>query len=402
MTEISDWWYKSYFLLPHIYLDEITEKGFAPRFIGFYDTEYGITNPTYVPGKFLDEQGGTEYPDDKYRDKHAIRVVFKDRPLGNYPILRNIANGHFHEKYIVSKNNIDPFDVMKTDEYGNLIFKANLKQYPPHSVTLWNKVQLTLIEIEPYGTPEDLAKLAKDARFMAKIVEDNKKAMTDVYFHRNENKLLLTRVAGAGSTIMLLQDKINSILQHLETMQDEFIDMQLEVREKQIRGIKSVEGRYAFNAAWDKVNEQDISKTIASIKADIRKINALVEADGIMTDSQKQLLMSQVANVLSPDYMRKALGTLIPQPVETATGQQTVYKPTNITPTNEAYNYMKEHVDGRISDEALLENIRNIISREKQETPNSATQKTEERPQIMVDSKRRVIYNNGQQREIGQ
>ncbi len=390
MTEIS-FAYKSYFTLPHIFLDETTGKGFAPRFIGLYDREYGIRNPTYVPGKFIDDKGGTEYPDDAYRDKHAVLLAFKHKPLGNFPFLRNISEGHLHERYIVSTNNIDPFDVMKDDEYGNIVFKANLIKNPPHSVTLWNGTQLTLIEIEPYGTPEDLENLAKDARFMAKIVGDNKKALSDVYFHRNENKLLLTRVAGAGSTIMLLQDKINAILQQMEIMQDQYIDMQLEVKDKLSKGIKSTEGKYAFNAAWDKVHEQDISKTIASIKADIRKINALVEADGILTDGQKQLLFTQVANVLSPDYMRRVLVNIIPQTIETAKGQQTIYKPISSTPTQEAYSYMQEHVEGKLSDEQLLQNIRNIVERKpKETTPNAGVQKTEERP-IVLDNKGRPV-----------
>ncbi len=397
MTEIN-FAFSSYYTLPHISLDEITGRGFDPRLLGLYDKVYGIRNPTYVPGKFIDEKGGTEYPDDAYRDKHAVLLAFKHKPMGNFPILRNMGDGHFHEKYIVSTNSIDPFDVMKEDEYGNITFKANLVKDPPHSITLFNNTQLTLVEIEPYGTPEDLAKLAKDARFMAKIVEDNKKAQSDVYFHRNENKLLLTRVAGAGSTIMLLQDKINAILQQMEIMQDSFIDMQLEVRDKMSKGIKGAEGKYAFNAAWDKVHDQDITKTIATIKADIRKINSLVEADGMLSDGQKQLLFTQVANVLSPDYMRRSLGNLIPQTIETAKGQQTVYRPTEPTPTNEAFSYMKDHAEGRLSDEQLLQNIRNIITRkEEEQTPNAATQKTEERPIVLDNRGRQVPYYGNQQ-----
>ena len=394
MTEIN-FAYDSYFTLPRISLDETTGKGFAPRFIGLYDRTYGIRNPTYSPGKFIDDKGGTEYPDDAYRDKHAVLLAFKHKPLGNYPILRNISEGHFHEKYIVSVNDIDPFDVMKDDGYGNIVLKANLVKDPPHSVTLWNGTQLTLVEIEPYGTPEDLEKLSKDAGFMAKIIEDNKKAQKDVYFHRNENKLLLTRVAGSGSTILLLQDKINALLQQMEIMQDAFIDMQLEVKDKMSKGIKSIEGKYAFNAAWDKVHEQDISKTIASIKADIRKINALVEADGILTDGQKQLLFTQVAGVLTPDYMKKALVNIIPQTIETAKGQQTIYKPTVPTPTQEAFSYMNEHIEGKLSDEQLLQNIRNIINRKEEETPNAATTKVEERP-IVIDTRGRTVPYYGQ------
>lgn len=397
MTEIGSLTYKSYFTLPHILLDETTGKGFTPRFIGLYDREFGIRNPTYTPGKFIDETGGTEYPDDVYKGKHAVLFSFKHKPLGNWPILRNIAEGHFHEKFIVSNNSIDPFDVMTEDEYGNIIFKANLLNDPPHTATLWNGAQLSLVEIEPYGTPADLEKLAKDSSFMAKLVEDNKKTQTDVYFHRNENKLLLTRVAGAGSTIMLLQDKINALLQQMEIMQDAYIDMQLEVRTKLSKGIKDAEGKYAFNAGWDKVHEQDISKTIASIKADIRKINSLVEADGILTDGQKQLLFTQVANVLTPDYMKRALTNITAQTIDTAKGQQTVYAPVSPSPAQEVYSYMNNHLEGKMSDEQLLQNIRNIVEHKTTEqTPNAATQKIEERPpMLMVDTRgKQIPYYN--------
>jgi hypothetical protein len=376
----------------------MTGNGFAPQFIGLYDSEYGIRNPNYVPGKFIDKKGGTEYPDDAYRDHHAVLLAFKHKPFGNYPVLRNISNGHFHEKYIVSTNEIDPFDVMKSDEYGNIIFKANLVTDPPHSVTFWNETQLSLIEIEPYGTPADLEKLAKDAGFMATLVQDNKKALKDTYFHRNENKLLLSRVAGQGSTILLLQDKINSLIQNYELYMEQFINLQLEVQDRMSKGIKSVEGQHAFGIQWDKPIEQDISKTISSIKADIRKMNALIEADGILTEGQKQLLFTQVANVLSPDYMKKALVNIIPQNIETASGQQTIYKPTNPTPTTQAYSYLNEHIKGNLSDEHMLENIRQILDRRKQDetNPNSGVQKQQEIP-IILDRNGRPIATDYQQ-----
>ncbi len=377
MTEIN-FAYRSYFILPRVYLVE-SGKGFAPLLLGIYDLEYGIRTPSYAPGKFIDDRGETEYPDDQYREKQAMHLAFKHKPLGNYPILKNMGNGHFHEKYIVSINDISPNDVYRSDSDGNIIIWGNLKQDPPYSKTLWNGRQVTLVEIEPYLTPEELDQLARDSEYLSKVIMDNKQAMEQVYKHRNENRLLTTRVAAGLSTIALLQGKINSLLDNYELTMEEVIALRLENGSKLNKGIKLAEGKYGINAPWDKVAEEDMTKTIASIRQEIRKIGALADADGIMNDNIKAVLFQQTLSTLGLDYVRKAIGA--------ATTDGLTSIPVKPSPTQELLEYTKQHDSAQITDAELQLRIQDMLKKmegEQQSTPNSATVRQEPQTQ-MVD-----------------
>ncbi len=375
MTYIEGTW--SFDGLPHIYL--ITPQ-FRVKSLGYYDPDYGTdTDFTYKSGRFVDELGEMYHNDTKYKDKHCLVTSFIHPPLGNYPGLRKLGRAHYHVKFFVSTSAIRINEVIEKDpETGDMFIYASLFHVPPVTIVLEDGSQETLYEVTPHGNRSELENLMKDLNFFTKVKEKYRDAESKMHEMESQNFILTTRNIAAESTVLQLQDNVNTLLKNYQIAQEKVINLQLAVKERLRAGIEGVEGEYNLGIPWDNITLEDTERTTAMLQADIRSISAMMKMSGGLSETQKQTLCLQVANVVGFDYLQRFMTGAKQYESPTPSGIHRMTVPQQMTPTDIMVEYARQYQNNQISEEeynkAILEQLGRLRNSLKREDPNSAIQ----------------------------
>ncbi|MDD5454188.1 MAG: hypothetical protein PHW62_01630 [Candidatus Ratteibacteria bacterium] len=380
MSYIEKTW--SFETLPHIFL--IDDK-FKLIDLGWYDPAWGVeTEITYKPGKFVNELNEIWYDDRQYKDKQCLVVDFKHPILGNYPVLRKVGRGHHHIKYIVSKNAIRAYDVMEKAESGDLFIYASLAHNPvvtkihePYD-ELPTNTQESLIEIIPHLTAEELEKLSKDINFVTSIKEMYQSAESKKHELVSQNYILKARVVASDGVVMQLQSYVDTLLKSYQWALDKVIGLQLSIKEKTSQGISMVEGEYNLGVPWDNIDAEDMSKTAAIMQSDIRAISSMMQKDGGMAESQKQILAVQFLNVVGVDWMKRFMYGSDPRTIVSPLGNQSMTITQNPTPLELYITKAQLFQNNRMSEEdfkrASVDFLTAMRDQFKVQEPNSAVE----------------------------
>ncbi len=380
MTYIRD--FKSYNSLPHIFL---VDKNFHYKDLGVYDPDWGVeTDIAYKPGKFKNDRDETIHQDTQYEGKQSLVVAFKHMPFGNYPILRKIGRGHFHIKHFVSETAVRPHDVIaQVPETGDMFIYADIVEYPPVTIVQYDNTQETLYELRPHVSPEDMGRISHDVNFLMHIKEQLMSSTQKQQDLEAKNFILHTRNVAAESTVLQLQDHVDILLKNFQVVQDEVINMKLSLKDKLKHGLEIIEGKYNLGIPMHHVDFENTEKTAAMMQADIRAVGAMIKMSGTLSETQKQTLVLQVANVVGIDYLRKFLLGVEQYNVSTTTGQQRMTLPKNPSPTDLMIAYAQAYENNQMSAEEYSKSVRSVLEMmregiKKGETPNSAVERTRE------------------------
>lgn len=358
--------------LPHIFL---IGKDFRPKIIGVYDPAWGEGDiGGYTPGKFKDYKGDTTYDDSIYKDKKCLTFYFRHYLFGNYPGLRGITRlggRHFHIKYIVSKNTIDPSSVYKKTPDGDILIFADLVRNPPVTIVRGNNSQETIFEIEPHLSAEELEKLSSDINFVVKIKEQYMHAIAKQRELEGENFLANSRALASDMNILLLQEVVNSLIKKQNVLLDQFIKLKLENRERLAQGIQMVEGKHNIAAPWESITLEDTEKSIASIQAELRAITAMTK-DNNRSENQKQIVCQMTVNFCGLDYVRRFVGSMTTTNIQTASGVQPVSMPANPTLTTMILHYIQMRDNGQITAQQCDELVMNLLDKTKRDLTNGS------------------------------
>lgn len=373
MTAIRD--RESYEGLPQVYLLTSDYKFIS---LGFYDPEWvRDTELSYQPGKFS-KQDGTPY-DSAYNDKQPMILSFKDLLFGNHRWAQYLG-GHMHNKYIVSTSLIRPHDVRRVEtNTGDILLFADLSRSPPKTEERRNHTQETLYEITPHLSPEELARLPKDIRFITKIKERLHELDSENWKMKGE--LVHERSIAIASTAALFaaQERLHQLVLEYQNIYDQVITLTLSTRTTIKKGIEKHEAEHFLGIPWETYTRADLDEVSKNLQAQVRAVAAEAQLNGKLSDAQKYQLTMQTANVVGLDYMRKVLLGLEEYKYSTSTGMQTLTISKEPTPQELFIKNCELLFSGQISPEDFNErgkrSLNNITERYKRhENPLAATQ----------------------------
>lgn len=357
MTEIGNTW--SFEGLPRIYL---VTSDYKIRSLGFYDPDWSRdTEFAYKPGRFT-KPDGTHY-DSLYKDKQAMVVAFKHPIFGNYPGLRNMT-GHFHYKYIVSTSLIRPHDVLRADpETQDIYIFADLSRSPPKTELRSDNTQETLYEITPHLSPEELARLPKDIKFITKIKERLHELDSENWTLKGELVQEHSIAIASTSALFAAQERLDQLVREYQNIYDTVITLRLSTRKTIIQGIEKTEAENFLGAPWSAFSRADMDETAKVLQSEIRALSANLKLNGKLTDSHKYQLVMQTANVVGLDYMRKVLLGLEEYKYPTSQGMQALTISRDPTPQELFIKECELYETGQTSLEEFKERANRVLSK---------------------------------------
>jgi len=391
LTQISN--PTSYKSLPHIFC---IGTDFKPQIIGVYDPNWGEGDiGGYIPGKFRDYKGDTIYDDSQYKDKKCLTFYFKDNPLfGNWPGIRKIGRSHFHIKYVVSANTIDPSSVyIKTDD-GDILIFATLIRTPPITIIRDSGAQETLFEVKPHLSSTELEELITNINFIVKVKEQYMNAITKQRELEGENFLANSRALASDMNNLLLQEVVNSLLKRQNILLDQFIKLKLANRERLAQGIQMIEGQYNLAAPWDTITLEDTEKSVASIQAEIRAFTAMTKNNNL-ADNQKQIICQMAINACDLEYVQRYVGGVREYSMHTPTGVQNLALSGKSNMTTLMLEYIRMRDDGQITPQKCDELIAELLDKTRRDMGKNNS------PNGAVETLRQHILGDGGETNLG-
>lgn len=364
MTEIGMFW-PSYLQLPKLIFvdDQFTPHTLTNMRMGVYDPDWGVFDESYTSGKFVNGIGEPYVDDTRYNEAPGMVTTFKHSWFGN-TWAKNIGSAHFHVTHIVSSNTIRPQDVNILTENGDIMFFANILHNPPHAITQVDGTDEMLIEIEPFLSPSDLEKLAKDGKFVHKIKEMYMKMESKVFTLESDLFIKTSEAASAQITVLQLQESHNDLFQYTRLTLDKVLKLKLSSGEAVLNGIEMVEGKHNFGIPMGIHNFESADKTAAMLQDNIRMINARMKLNGEndMPETQAWILFNQVASIIGRDRMMRFFNGTQQHIISTPLGSQRISVSDNPSLTEMLLLKAQQVNSGSLSteefQEALLEATR--------------------------------------------
>lgn len=299
MTRIENF-HESYYTLSRIYL---IQSDFKSKFIGFYDSVYGKEwNMKYSHRLFFKKNGVDAY-DDIYKGKDAIELSFIHYPLGN-GIGKNIRLGaHTHTKIFVSTNNIKLSDVYTVDN-NDIFFYADMESIPK---TL-NGGSLTLYELTPHMSPEELQRMKESTGEVVKIKEqliktesEKKQLEADLFFEQ-------TRALAASGCIISYQQHTDALLKFQKELVNRVKSVSLGEAHLMNESIKDLEKKFDMNRDWSGVANDLVSNKVndnSAFNEFIQVSNELATSN--VSEEMKNILIEKVVNICGIDKVKETI-----------------------------------------------------------------------------------------------
>ena len=301
MSEIKN--KESYKSLRHVYL---LDSKFQLKDLGIYDEKYGLSfDLGYRSGQFTNIFGTVEYDDSKYDGKATVDLAFKHMYFGNTNFGKRMGKGHFHEKYLVSTNEINLFDAYSETRSGNVVFFADFIKSTSKSGG-----EFTLVEIKPYLKADELIRILNDINEAKIWKEKMMLAQKDCETAKMDAYIANANAFAAFGANEQSKTAIRQYQQQNENMRQVMLDVTLGASQTIIDGIEKVEGELDVNFNWHTMNKGLIEKSIGIGKTHNNFIDSLDDfKNGGMTESMKNYVVESVIEICGVDFVKNVLNS---------------------------------------------------------------------------------------------